>query len=167
VRGLSADVRPADMRDLPHADASFDVVVCTDNALPHLLTEDGVGQALREMRRVVRPGGLVVITTREYDTVIAERPTTAPVQRSYVGDLRVVTTQLWDWRDGSPVYDVTHLQVREIRRGEWAAVARAMTYRAWTRAELSTLAAAAGLPGSRWIAPEASGFFQPVMLARR
>ena len=167
ARGLTADLRPADMRDLPHADAGFDVVVCADNSLPHLLTEDDVEQALRQMRRVVGPGGLVVVTTRDYDAVVAARPTTAPVQRSRVDDLRVVTTQLWDWHGDSPVYDVTHLQVREIGAGQWTTAARTTTYRAWTRAELTTLAAEAGLRDTQWIAPEDSGFFQPVMLAHR
>jgi len=167
ARGLSADVRAADMRDLPHADGGFDVVVCADNSLPHLLTDDDVGQVLRQMRRVVRPGGLVVVTTRDYDAVVADRPATAPVQRSTVGDLRIVTTQLWDWHGDSPVYDVTHLQVREGEDGQWTTSARTTTYRAWTRAELTTLAAEAGLRGTRWIAPEDSGFFQPVMLAHR
>jgi glycine/sarcosine N-methyltransferase len=166
ARGLSAEVRPADMRDLPHADASFDVVVCADNSLPHLLTEGDVGKALRQMRRVVRPGGLVVVTTRDYDAVLADRPTTAPVQRSRIDGLRTVTTQLWDWREGSPVYDVTHLQVREAGHGQWVAASRTTTYRAWTRAELSALATGAGLGGVQWIASEDSGFFQPVMLAR-
>jgi SAM-dependent methyltransferase len=155
------------MRDLPHADVSFDAVVCVDNSLPHLLTEDDVGQALRQMRRVVRPGGLVVVTTRDYDAVVAERPTIAPVQRSRVDGLRVVTTQLWDWHGASPVYDVTHLQVREIGAGQWTTAARTTTYRAWTRAELTTLAARAELRGTRWITPAGSGFFQPIMLARR
>jgi len=166
-RGLMADVRAADMRDLPHDDAGFDAVVCADNSLPHLLTDADVLQALREMRRVCRPGAVIVITTRDYDGVLPERPTTAPVQRSSEGELRTVTTQLWDWRAGSNVYDLTHLQVREVQPGQWEATTRTTSYRAWSRSELTALATHAGLHDVRWVDPMESGFFQPVMLALR
>lgn len=56
-RSLALPVAVADMRDLPFADASFDAVVCADNALPHLLTAEDVCAALAETRRVLRPGG--------------------------------------------------------------------------------------------------------------
>lgn len=37
------------------ADGTFEVVVCADNSLPHLLTAEDVVRALGEMRRVVAP----------------------------------------------------------------------------------------------------------------
>ena len=165
VRGLTADVRVADMRELPHGDCSFDAVVCADNSLPHLLTEADVRQALGEMRRVSRPGAVIVITTRDYDRVLPERPTTAPVQLSRQGELRTVSTQLWDWRAGSNVYDLTHLQVHEVRPGQWTAAARTTAYRAWSRAELTALATQAELRDVTWKTPEESGFFQPALVA--
>lgn len=55
------------MRALPFADGAFDVVVCADNSLPHLLTPQDVTRALGEMCRVARPRGLVVVSTRDYD----------------------------------------------------------------------------------------------------
>ncbi|MBO3738647.1 class I SAM-dependent methyltransferase [Actinoplanes flavus] len=167
ARGLSADLVACDMRGLPHADAGFDAVICADNALPHLLTGEDVTRALREMRRVVRPGGVVVVTTRDYDAVLADRPVTMPVQRGGTAGLRVVTTQLWDWHAASSVYDLTHLQVSETAPGRWVAASRTTRYRAWTRAELSGLAGAAGLTGIRWAAGAETGFFQPMMIAFR
>lgn len=167
VRGLTADVVVADFRDLPYPDAGFDAVVCADNALPHLLSEADVTQALREMRRVSRPGAVIVVTTRDYDAVVAERPVSTPVQFSSVSGLRTVTTQLWDWREGSTVYDLTHLQVHEEAPGQWAATSRTATYRAWTRAELTELARAAGLLDVRWAASSEAVLFQPTMIASR
>ncbi|WP_211335474.1 class I SAM-dependent methyltransferase [Lentzea flaviverrucosa] len=52
ARGVTLPTFAADMRSLPFADASFDVVLAADNALPHLLTAQDVLAALREMRRV-------------------------------------------------------------------------------------------------------------------
>ncbi|OKI00835.1 hypothetical protein A6A06_18150 [Streptomyces sp. CB02923] len=57
--GHAVDVRRADVLDLPHADDSFDAVWCAD-VLQHL--DDGqLTRALRELSRVVRPGGLVAV----------------------------------------------------------------------------------------------------------
>jgi ubiquinone/menaquinone biosynthesis C-methylase UbiE len=82
VRGVTVQLRRADMRLLPHRDEAFDVVVCVDNALPHLLTADDASSAFGEWARVLRPGGLANVTTREYDELLVQRPTVAPVQRS-------------------------------------------------------------------------------------
>lgn len=166
ARGVVAQVCAADMRALPYADGAFDAVVCADNSLPHLLTEADVTGALAEMRRVARPGAVVLVSTRDYDALIVERPAAAPVQRSVEGELRTITTQLWDWRDESPVYEMTHLQVRELAPEQWVAASRTTTYRAWLRSELTALATGVGLRDLRWVPPEETGFFQPIMLAR-
>ena len=49
------------MQSLPFPDASFDVVYCIA-ALHHLPDEASRLQALSEMRRVLKPGGIVVLT---------------------------------------------------------------------------------------------------------
>jgi SAM-dependent methyltransferase len=60
ARGLRADVALADVRAIPHASGRFDAVVAA-HVIEHL--PDPV-EALREMRRVARPGAraLVVVT---------------------------------------------------------------------------------------------------------
>ncbi|MFE5495078.1 class I SAM-dependent methyltransferase [Streptomyces virginiae] len=61
VPGLS--VAAADMRALPFADASFDAVVCADDALPHLPTARDVRAALAETLRVLRAGGPLLLSS--------------------------------------------------------------------------------------------------------
>jgi SAM-dependent methyltransferase len=59
---LGSPVLPveADMRDLrAFADASFDVIVL-NNSFIYLATAEDQAQALRELRRVLRPGGAIV-----------------------------------------------------------------------------------------------------------
>ena len=60
----------ADVRDLPLADASYDAVWSSHN-LEHLHPADA-HRALREFRRVVRPGGCVALTLPDLQ-VAAER----------------------------------------------------------------------------------------------
>jgi SAM-dependent methyltransferase len=57
-----ADLRVGSVTSLPYADASFDVAVCND-VLQHL-TEHQAPAALRELRRVLRPGGTLLVRTR-------------------------------------------------------------------------------------------------------
>jgi SAM-dependent methyltransferase len=78
----AADVRAtflvADMRSLPLEDSCADVVVWADNALPHLLTDGDVLSAFAEMRRILRPGGTAIVTTRDYDRILADPPASTP-----------------------------------------------------------------------------------------
>ncbi len=60
---VSAEKRPdivADAHTLPVPDESFDMIVCSE-VLEHLYDP---ARAVREMHRVLRPGGTVVLTTR-------------------------------------------------------------------------------------------------------
>jgi SAM-dependent methyltransferase len=153
------------MRRLPVADASVDVVVCADNSLPHLLTAADVVAAFGEMRRVAVPGGLVLVSTRDYDEARRTRPGATPVQVSRDEAGLTATFQVWTWHDDGEHYDYDHLMLIGDGPG-WRVGHRTGTYWAVTRAELSALAVQAGLAGVRWLLPEETGFFQPLLLAR-
>ena len=68
---LTTRFEQADVMDLPYADGSFDVVHA-HQVLQHLA--DPVG-ALREMRRVCRPGGLVAVRDADYAAMTWWPPT--------------------------------------------------------------------------------------------
>jgi SAM-dependent methyltransferase len=59
------DVRVARVEDLPFEDAAFDVVTCLD-VVEH--TPDD-GATLAELRRVTRPGGLLLVTVPAYQAL--------------------------------------------------------------------------------------------------
>ena len=56
----------ADYRQLPFADASFDAVLCLFTSLGYLPREGDVG-VMSEFRRVLRPGGALVVETMHRD----------------------------------------------------------------------------------------------------
>jgi ubiquinone/menaquinone biosynthesis C-methylase UbiE len=60
----------ADHRDLPFEEASFDAVLCLFSSLGYR-GEEGDRASLREFRRVLRPGGALVIETQHRDRVMA------------------------------------------------------------------------------------------------
>ncbi|MFF2745852.1 methyltransferase domain-containing protein [Kitasatospora sp. NPDC058048] len=165
-RGVRLPTAAADMQELPFPDGRFDVVVCADNALPHLLTAEDVRAALGEMRRVLRPGGLLLVTTRPYDELRRTRPaSTSPQTADYEGR-RSVLFQLWQWREDGERYDLELFRLLPDDAGEWQVAVRRSTYWALTQDQLSAFAAEAGLSGIRWEQPVDTGFFQPVLIAR-
>lgn len=154
-RDVSLPVFVADMRGLPFADASFDVVLAADNALPHLLTSDDMLAALREMRRVLRPGGRLLISTRDYDAIRRERPSSTPAT---VGPGRTVWFQLWHW-DGDQ-YELEMFQLREAE--SWRVLVGKARYWAITRYEITELVERAGFGYAEWFL---RAYCQPLMVA--
>jgi glycine/sarcosine N-methyltransferase len=165
---LGAELRlaVADFRDLSSVGGTFDVVLSCDNALPHLLTDADVAAALRSMRKRLRPGGLLVLSIRDYDAALAERPATAPPQL-VAGPPRRVVVRLHDWdAPDSPLYTVRFLVLTETDDG-WTVREHGGRYRAITRAALGGAVADAGLRDVTWISGSDAGFHQPVLTARR
>jgi SAM-dependent methyltransferase len=70
LHGVEVDYVRADLTALPQADASFDAVFCI-SVIEHL-PEARIPIAMQEMRRVLRPGGRLLLTTDYYRDADAE-----------------------------------------------------------------------------------------------
>lgn len=120
--------------------------------------------AFVEMKRVLRPDGLLVVTTRS-DFARESRPTASPVQVSRTPEGPVLTFQLWDWHREGSHYDLQHIQLKPDG-SSYAIRVRRTTSWALTRAEITDVARRAGYRSLRWHAPEDTGFGQPVLVCR-
>ncbi|MGW3283543.1 class I SAM-dependent methyltransferase [Streptomyces sp. NPDC001002] len=166
ARGCRLPVVAADMRQLPFGEALFDVVLCADNSLPHLLSGQDLRAALLGMRRVLRDDGLLMITVRDYDEARRTRPTATPPQVSETRDGQVITFQLWHWHEDGERYDLEHFQLVPAD-GTWRVRVRRGTYWALTRPQLTEFVAEASFTDITWHGPDSSGYYQPVLTARR
>ncbi|MEV0298024.1 class I SAM-dependent methyltransferase [Nocardia sp. NPDC050710] len=164
ARDLPLATAAADMRALPFRSAWADVVVCADNALPHLLTPPDLTAALTELRRVLKPGGLLLATTRDYDALRIHRPTSTPPNSAVTPTARTVSFQLWHWDDEH--YDLELFQLTE-RNDSWTVDSARSRYWALTRDQLAAFVLDAGFEHPTWHTPEDAGFFQPVLTARK
>jgi glycine/sarcosine N-methyltransferase len=164
--GATLTTGVADLRALEVVDGTFDVVLSCDNAIPHLLSEEDLGRAAAGMYAKLRADGLLVISMRDYDQIIAEKPR-ADLPRVFDRpDGRQIAFQVWDWDAEAPTYTVRLYIVRE-RAGGWETHHEATVYRALQRAELTEIVRAAGFREVAWHAPETSGYYQPILTARR
>jgi hypothetical protein len=136
-----------------------------DNALPHLIDDADLRCALEQMRAKLAPGGLLIASIRDYDPLLETKPT-FDSQRVMDGpDGRRITFQVWDWSADGRTYTVNQFIVQQHGAG-WQTSHYATSYRALRRSELSAALESAGLREVRWLEPDESGFFQPVVMAR-
>jgi SAM-dependent methyltransferase len=155
----------ADLRSLDRDVAErFDAVVSFDNALPHLLTDEDLAAAAGALRSVLRPGGVLCASIRDYDAALEERPSGELPRTFGTGDGERVVFQVWDWHDDDR-YTVRYFLL-EARAGRWRASERRTTYRALRRDALTSVLHDAGFAPVEWLLPDQSGFYQPVVVAR-
>jgi 2-polyprenyl-3-methyl-5-hydroxy-6-metoxy-1,4-benzoquinol methylase len=165
--GVSVTFGVADVRKLrDHVAETFDVVLSCDNALPHLPADADLQLAAEQIFAAVRPGGLFIATIRDYDRILMEKPHSELPRVIDGPDGRRIVFQVWDWQDDGRTY-VTNLFIVCQAGNEWQTSHFATTYRAIRRDELSAVLQQAGFSDVRWRMPEESGFFQPVVTARR
>jgi SAM-dependent methyltransferase len=164
-RGLEIQFLVSDMTSLVEiADTDFDVVAALDNALPHL-TPDQTRQAVRAIRSKLKPNGLFIAGIRDYDQLIVQRPALqAPAFFGKAGERRIVH-QVWDWIDREKY--IVHLYITTQSGETWSSHHFVTGYRCLLRGELSSALQDEGFTRVRWLAPEESGSYQWIVLARR
>jgi SAM-dependent methyltransferase len=156
-----------DVRELGRSLAGvFDVVLSCDNALPHLLSEQDLETAVQEMVGKTTSGGMVIASTRDYDSILNERPVSTPVGVLNTPEGKRISFQVWKWAKDGRTYEFDQV-IGEEDGGSWTFKTWRGTYRAIMRKELSDTFERAGLVQVRWMEPADSGFFQPLILARK
>ena len=56
--------------DATSGQGAWPVVIAMDNALPHLLSDDDIAQALLSMKECLLPGGLLLLSVRDYAEMV-------------------------------------------------------------------------------------------------
>jgi SAM-dependent methyltransferase len=163
--GVSASFTVADFRTLESDVAgTFDLVISCDNALPHLLTHEDLRLAARNMGSKLNVAGLLLVSLRDYDRLLQEKPQ-ATMPAVYDGpEGKRVVFQVWDWPADGPVYRVHYFLLRE-ERGEWQTFHQTTVYRALLRDELTNVLRDVGFSDIRWHLSEETGYFQPIATA--
>ncbi|WNQ10804.1 methyltransferase domain-containing protein [Paenibacillus aurantius] len=164
-RGIKIAFGVADFRTLiSDVPGEFDVVLSADNAIPHLQSDDDLNLAGQNMYSKVRQDGLLVVSIRDYDGLLQEKP--RATKPNVFDNGKRIAFQVWDWADDSKTYTVNLFVVQEFN-GNWETKHFSTTYRALKRDELSSILRSCGFIDVRWHMPEESGFYQPIVTARK
>lgn len=164
-RLLAIEFHVSDMTVLAEiGEQDFDIVTAMDNALPHL-EPTPLRQAVHAMAGRLRSGGVFLASIRDYDRLLVERPTIQPPAFHSSDRGRWFVHQVWDWHDETRY--TLHHYITENLNGSWRSHHFVGEYRCVTRAELTEALVEGGLEHIRWLTPEESGFYQPVVLGTR
>ena len=142
---------------------TFDVIICMDNALPHMLSHDDLASAIGSITGRMKKDGIFVASIRDYDTLLMQKPPYSPPYIHKTAEGQRVSFQVWTWED-----DRYKLIQYIIDDGEALHASKfACEYRATTRAEITDLLRSCGCSDVKWLFPEESGFYQPIVVARK
>jgi SAM-dependent methyltransferase len=112
ARGAKVLFAVCDMRQAHrHHGSGFDVVISCDNSLPHLLTDDDLLLALKEMLACLSAGGGCIISVRDYETEEHGTNIVKPYGVRTERGKRYLIFQVWDF-DGEQ-YDLAFFFVEE------------------------------------------------------
>ena len=141
----------------------FDIIICMDNALPHMLCADDLKSAISSITQCLAQDGMFVASIRDYDALLLTRPAYSPPYIHKTDAGQRVSFQTWDWED-----DRYRLTQYIIEDGEAVAVSRfTCAYRATRREEITELLQGCGCQTVAWLFPEETGFYQPIVVAKK
>jgi SAM-dependent methyltransferase len=161
-RGLVIPFAISDLRTLSTVHhGPFDLVLACDNAIPHLLSDDEIRQAFREMYGCVRPGGGCLISVRDYQAGDSGTKL-IPYGVRREGDRRHVVFQIWEFTGA--MYDLSMYFVEDTGEDECVTRVLRTRYYAVPVARLMELMTEAGFSAVRRIDGR---FFQPVIVGLR
>jgi len=133
--------------DLPAATSErFDVVLCVGNSLVHAAGRDAMVQALTGLRRMARPGGYVVIDSRNGEKLHADRPLVHVADRLVTrGARRCLVFYAWEIPDRLGDEHIAHLVFVFETGGRIEPHEYQITFRPFTISELRERLELAGL----------------------
>ena len=141
----------------------FDIVIAMDNALPHMLSNSDLEKAIKSIVNQIEKNGIFVASIRDYDSLLMEKPPYSPPYIHKTDKGQRVSFQTWVWNDDNYkltqyiIEDEENLQVSKFE----------CEYRATRRAEMTELLLANGCSNVEWKFPEQTGFYQPIVVARK
>jgi len=141
----------------------FDIVICMDNALPHMLTKTALESAIRSITGQIADGGMFVASIRDYDALLMDKPPYSPPYIHKTDKGQRVSFQTWVWNGDHyklTQYIIDDEETLQVSKFD-------CEYRAARREELTALLTAAGCSEVVWKFPEETGFYQPIVIAKK
>lgn len=164
--GVDMTFNVADFRNLGETVADrFDVVMACDNSIAHCLDDIDLAAAVASMKSRLRPEGLLVLSVRDYDALVEDKPQFNNEHVQDRQDGRRVVFQVWDWEDDAGSYLMHQFLIRETGAG-FETNHFQTKLRALQRHQLIGALENADYQHIRWHPPDETGYYQPIVTAR-
>jgi hypothetical protein len=112
------------------------------------------------------PGGLLILSIRNYDQLAQEKPRVQPPNILDTPEGRRISFQVWDWADDGRSYGLSHFILKQS--GErWTTQVSTTQLRALHRSDVSAVLERTGFEDIRWHMPDETGYHQPIVTAHR
>lgn len=134
-----------------------------DNALPHMLTESDLKEAIKSIVNQLKEGGIFVASIRDYDGLLEDKPPYSPPYIHGTEKGQKVAFQTWHWHGDHYKliqYIIEDEETLEISKFQ-------CEYRATCRDEITKILYDEGCIQVKWMFPEESGFYQPIVIAKK
>lgn len=141
----------------------FDIIIAMDNALPHMLSAEDLASAVKSIAGRLTAGGMFVASIRDYDALLLDKPPYSPPYIHQTPAGQRVSFQTWVWQDDH--YTLTQYIIDDEETLQTSKFV--CEYRATRRDELTELLHADGCSKVTWLSPEETGFYQPIVIAKK
>lgn len=141
----------------------FKIIIAMDNALPHMLSACDLEKAVRSIANQLTAGGMLVASIRDYDMLLKDKPPYSPPYIHKTRDGQRVSFQTWHWfGDNYKLiqYIIEDEKTLQISKFE-------CEYRTVRREELTDILIKNGFNSAEWKFPEETGFYQPIVVAKK
>ncbi len=126
----------------------FDAVLCLGNSLPHVLTPEELSATLMDFAACLRPGGKLIIQSRNFDAVLVHKERWMEPQAHHEGEREWIFLRFYDYDpDGLITFNI--ITLHRSGGGTWQQ--RVDATRLWPQRQ-AELTAALGAAGFRELA---------------
>ena len=128
-----------------------------------MLSKEALGAAIKSITGQIAEGGMFVASIRDYDALLKDKPPYSPPYIHKTESGQRVSFQTWTWNDDHYtlvqyiIDDEGTLQISKFQ----------CEYRATKRQELTDLLLANGCKDVKWLFTDETGFYQPIVIARK
>lgn len=141
----------------------FDIIIAMDNALPHMLSSAALESAIKSITGQIAPDGMFVASIRDYDRLLEDKPTYSVPYIYKMDKGQRISFQTWEWVGDNYKF----IQYIIDDEGEPQISKFECEYRATRRKEMTDLLLANGCKEVLWEMPEETGFYQPIVVAKK
>lgn len=164
AENLNITFKNADFRKLSEAfSQKFNIIIAMDNALPHMLSKEELHSALQSITDRLSEEGMLVASIRDYDELLKTKPPYSPPYIHKTQNGRRVCFQSWDWNN--ELYNLIQYIIEDEEKLQISKFE--CQYRATTRQELTELLKLCGYKEIKWLFPEQTKFYQPIVIAKK